>query len=328
MLGVKVCGTLKLLAAALLAVVAPSSASAQSWPSKPVHLIMPAPPGGNNDSVGRVLAQAMSAILKVGVVVENKTGGGGLPAIQHVLGQPADGHTLFFGVTGPISIIPHMKKGLPYDPQRDFAPVSMVATTPLVLVATKAFETRDIDSYLAKVRASPGRYNFASPGIGTINHIAMEALRIRAKLDMAHVPYSNAPMIQPLLANDVQTAYDALPASAPHIESGALLPLMVTGNGRAAMLPSTPHMSEKGYPGMETMVAWMGLLAPRGTPDAAIAVLNAAVRQSLADPEVRARMARLGADPVFGPPAEMAKFMGEASAFYKEIIETAKITAD
>jgi tripartite-type tricarboxylate transporter receptor subunit TctC len=178
------------------------------------------------------------------------------------------------------------------------------------------------------VRANPGRFNFASPGIGTINHIAMEALRMRARLDMAHVPYANSPMIQPLLANDVQTAYDALPASAPHIESGALLPLMVTGTGRATMLPNIPTMTEKGYPGMETMVAWMGLLAARGTPESAIAALNDAVRQTLSDPEMKAKMQRLGADAVYGPPAEMTTFMTTASNFHKEVVEAAKITAD
>lgn len=312
---------------ALFALTASLPAIAQSYPNRTIHLIMPAPPGGNNDAVGRILAQGVSAILKVPVVVENRTGAGGIPGVQYAASQPADGYTLLFGITGTISILPHLKK-LPYDPVTAFTPVSMVATTPLVLVATKSFETKDFDSYMQKLRQNPGRFNYASPGIGTIMHIAMEALKIRSGVDIVHVPYSNVPMIQPLLANDVQTAYDATPSSAPHIASGSLTSLAVTGTTRASSLPGVPTMTEKGYPGMETMIAWMGLLAPAGTPADVVATVNGAVRQVLSDPEVKEKMTRLGADPVFGTPAEMTTFMDATSRFYKDVITTAKITAD
>ena len=307
--------------------IAPATATAQTWPNRSIHLIMPAPAGGNNDAVGRILAQGISTILKAPVVVENRTGAGGITGVQYAAAQAADGYTLLFGITGTISIMPHLKK-LPYDPAAAFVPISMVAMTPLILVSTKPFDTKDLNSFIRKIRQSPGRYNYATPGNGTINHIAMEALKIRANLDIVHVPYSNVPTVQPLLANDVQAAYDAIPGSAPHVATGALAGLAVTGRTRTSSLPDVPTLTELGFPGMENMFAWMGLLAPVGTPPEIVAILNAATAQVLNELDTKTRINRLGVETIFGTPAEMKTFMDATSQIYKEIIITAKITTE
>ena len=310
-----------------MGLLAGAPASAQTWPTRAIHLVMPAPAGGNNDGIARILAQGMSDILKVPVVVENRTGAGGATGTQYVATQPPDGHTLLFVFTGTISIMPLLKQQ-PYDPRGSFLPVSMVATTPLVLVAPKSLGVSDLEGFVKKAKENPGKFNYSSAGIGTILHMAMEAFRLKAGIDIVHVPYSNVPMIQPMLGNQVQASFDATISAAPHIESGALTPLAVTGAAQTATLPGVPTMGEKGYPGMEPRLAWMGLMTPAGASPDVVAKLNATVRQVMGDPAIRDRVVKLGAEPMFGSPQDMRKFLDENEAFWRGVITGAKISID
>ena len=282
---------------ALLA--APAAARAQpDWPDRPVRIVVPYPPGGSNDILARLLAEALRPRLSQPVLVENRAGAGGNVGADAVAKAPPDGHTLLLTAPGPLAINAALYRGMPYDPARDLVPVALVASVPIVLMVTNALPVTSVAELIALARREPGRLSFGSSGNGSTNHLAGELLKGMAGIEMVHVPYRGAaPAMTDLIAGQVQVLFDNMPGSLPQIRAGRVRALAVAGGTRAAVLPELPTVAEAaGLPGFAAE-SWFGLAAPGGTPARLVERISAAVREALADPALRERFAEAGAVP-------------------------------
>jgi tripartite-type tricarboxylate transporter receptor subunit TctC len=313
-----------LLAAALLA--APAFAQAPAYPTKPIRLVVPYPPGGPLDTAARALAERVKDTLGT-VVVENRAGAGGNLGVDYVAKQPADGHTLVIGAVATHAINPWLFAKLPYDPIKDFAPVTLIAQVPNVLVMTPEAATRlgigTVADLIAYARKNPGKLNYASGGNGSGGHMAGELLKSMAKVSIVHIPYAGAAPAQlGLLAGQTDLMFDNLASAAPQIRAGKLKAFAVTTRQRVSGLADVPTMAEAGGTALAgfDVSTWFGVLAPAGTPAATVERLNAAFRGALASAEMRERLARMGAEPSATTPTEFAAFIRSELAKYEQVV--------
>lgn len=314
-----------LLAATALGMHA-RSASAQAYPARPIRLVVPFPPGGPLDSAARALAERMKDGLGT-VVVENRPGAGGNLGVDYVAKQPADGYTLVIGAVATHAINPWLFAKLPYDPVKDFAPVSLIAQVPNVLVMTPETATRlgvnSLGELVAYMKKQPGRLNYASGGNGSAGHMAGELLKSTAGVFAVHIPYAGAAPAQlGLLAGQTDFMFDNLASAAPQIRAGRLRAFAVTTRTRAASFPDLPTMGEAGGASLKgfDISTWFGVLAPAGTPAPIVDQLSAAMRAALTSAEMRERLARMGAEPAPSTPAGFAALIQSELAKYREIV--------
>jgi len=313
-------------AAASLAVSAP--ALAQSYPVKPVRIIAAFPPGGAADLLARVVADKLSSALGQSFVVENRPGAGGTIGADAVAKAAPDGYTLLLGVTASQTIAPAVYKSLPYDAARDFRPISLVATIPVVLVVHPSITANNARELVAIAKASSQPLQFASSGSGAIPHLAGELFQLSQGVKLQHVPYKGAPLaMSDLLAGRVQLMFDNLPTVLPHIRSGKMRALAVAGTRRAKVLPELPTLSEAGVPNVE-VGSWFGVLAPAATPDAVAAILSREIAKAVAADDAKARMEAMGAEPAYLAPDEFARLIRADTEKWAGLVKATGARAD
>jgi tripartite-type tricarboxylate transporter receptor subunit TctC len=311
--------------AALALAVAPSG-QAQTYPDRPIQLIVGFPPGGGVDIVARQLADKLSELLGQRVLVDNKAGAAGNVAMDLVAHAKPDGYTLLMGNLGMLSANPSLYAKLPFDTTKDFEPVARVVVTPLVAVVPSSLEVRNTAELLAMARAKPGELNFGSGGNGNINHLAGELLKLQTKTQMQHVPYKgSAPALVDLVGGRIQLMIDGGNLLMPQISNGKARPIMMTGEKRLASLPDVPTVKEAGLPDF-VVYGWQGMLAPTGTPPAVIDKLSRAVAQALAVPDLHARLSAQGTEPSYLPPAEFKRYIADEQKRWTEVIRAANIS--
>lgn len=301
----------------------PALAQAE-WPNRPVTLVVPWPAGGSTDSLVRVIAQHMATITGQGFVVENRTGATGTLGHAHVARARGDGYTLLVGTNSTYAIAPHLMGGLPYDDSA-FAPISLLATTPQMLVAHPGQPFTDLSTFLAHARANPGKLSFATSGNGGTSHLATELLMQMAGIDMLHVPYrGGAPAAQAQLAGEVQVTFVDAITAIPHLRAGTMRPLGVSTAARTPLAPEVPTLAEAGLPGFESSTDFAAL-APAETPGALIARIFAVFASALADAGVRERLLGQGVTPIIGRPEEFRAYQLRESAKWGALIRARNI---
>jgi tripartite-type tricarboxylate transporter receptor subunit TctC len=305
------------------------TALAQVYPSRPVRLIVPFPAGGSSDLIGRALARKMSEGLGQQVVVENRAGAGGTIGIGAVAKSPADGYTLGLGTVSTLAMAPVVRANPPYDSLAAFAPVSLVASAPFILVVNASVPAGSLAELVALAKAKPGGLNFASIGDGTLQHFTGESFKSLAGIDIVHVPYKGvAPALVDLLAGQVQIGFDILASfQLQNLQSRKLRALAVLGPVRVAQLPSVPTAAEAGLPGLAA-TAWFGLIAPKGTPPDALARLNAEARKAVASAELREAIATQGLEPAADSPQEFAEVIEKEMARWAQVVKTSGFKAE
>jgi len=309
----------------LAALTLPAVARAQTWsPERPVRVIVPFGAGGPTDVVARLLAEPAGAALGQPVVIENRVGAGGNLGSRAVAQAAPDGHTLVLNASGPLVINPFLYRDMGFDPATAFAPIAVLTTGPLLVVGNPGQPYRSIGDLIAAARARPGELNYATAGNGTVPHLATELFLRAAGVRMTNVTYRQTPdATQSVMRGDTAVFFDS-PASISHVRAGTLRALAVTTPRRFGAFPEIPTMEESGGPAI-SVEAWYGLLAPAGTPAAALARLHAAFTGALRRPDVVARIAALGFEPVGNQPEEFAAFMRSEAAKWKGVIEGAQI---
>jgi len=301
---------------------APFPVAAQDYPSKPVKLIVPFPPGGNVDLGGRIVAQKMTEGFGRQVIAENRTGAGGVIANEFVAKSAADGYTLLV-VSGALVTQAAVLKKLPYDPVRDFAWISTLVSYPLVLAVRADSSFKSLDQYIAYVRSNPGA-NYPSPGMGTLYHLAAEQFIAMAGIEMTHVPFrGGAEPLTEVLSGRMDLLFDALTNASPHIQAGKFRALAVSSPGRSPSLPGVPTVAES-VPGYEAS-SFLGIAAPAGTPPAVVERLNREVRRIVDLPDIRSRFAEWGGQPMPGSPEDMRRHVEAEIAKWKRVVEARKI---
>ncbi|SSW66227.1 hypothetical protein AVE30378_01955 [Achromobacter veterisilvae] len=317
------------LAAAALAVSAAGAAAAQgSYPDRPIRLIVPFPPGGTSDVVGRIFAEALGRQIGQTVVVENRGGAGGTVGTRAVASAPPDGYTLLLGTSSTNGTNSAVYKSLPYDAVKDFTPVTQIIRVPGVIVVNKDFPAKDYASFVALIKGAPGKYSYASSGNGGATHMAMEYYKSLSGLDMMHVPYrGTGPALNDVIAGQVPILWDTAASSMAHIQSGSLRPIVVAAKTRLAQLPDVPTFAEAGLPDYDAEM-WNGLLAPAGLPADVLAKLSDASRKALAAPEVQAKYAGVGAYVVADTPGEFKTMIEADVAKWKKVAEFAHISVE
>jgi tripartite-type tricarboxylate transporter receptor subunit TctC len=313
------------LAAVLALVAAAAPLSAQEYPAKPVRVIVPTAPGGMADILARLFAQKFGEKTQQPIIVENKTGAGGVIAADYVAKSPADGYTLYVGFHATNAILPTLDPKLPYNAAKDFAPVLHIANLPNVLVVNSKIEAKSVKELVELARSKPGTLSYASQGIGSSGHVAGEQFRLLTKTDIVHVPYKGAaPALQDLIAGRVPMMFDIVPFALQHIQDGSVRGLAVAAPERVAVLPDIPTMAEAGYPGVQGG-AWFALFAPAGTPTAVIDLLNKAGREAFNAPDVRQRLEPRGVVLVLGTPGELGAWVAADTERWAKVIREAGI---
>jgi tripartite-type tricarboxylate transporter receptor subunit TctC len=285
------------------------SRAQDSYPSKPIRLVVPYPPGGASDVTARLLGQKMTESWGQQVVIDNRPGANGILALEHVAKQPADGYTLLLANLGPNAINPAIYSKLPYDPIKDFATITLTTLVPQVLVVASTFEARTLKDLLDYARANPGKLNYGNGGNGSSNHLGVELMASLAGVTLTAVPYKgDAQAMTDAMSGQVALTLPTVVAATPHIRSGKLRPLAVGTKTRVASLPEVPTMNEAGVPGYESF-SWGGVMAPAGTPTPIVAKLHAEFVRILRLPDIQEKMAGLGATVSAAGPAEFSAFL-------------------
>jgi len=297
------------------------------FPARPVRLVVPYPPGGS-DAYARLIAARLQENLGKPFVVENRPGAGGNVGAEYVARAAPDGHTLLFAPSGLYAINPAIYPGIPFQTERDFAPVAFVGSMPLVLLVAPAVPAQNVQELVALARSQPGRLAYGSAGNGTIQHLAGEMLRSAAAVDIVHVPFKGAgPAMQELLAGRIQLMFDALTNAVPQLAGGRVRGLATTGAARAAVLPELPTMAEAGLPGFEA-VTWFAVTAPAATPPPVVRYLNAEINRAIAAPEVRASLEKVGLALRAESPEALAAFMRTESKRFAEMVRAFGVKVD
>jgi tripartite-type tricarboxylate transporter receptor subunit TctC len=307
----------------------PTLAGAQSeYPSRPVTLVVPFPAGGSTDLVARLIASGMTKHLGQQLVIENRGGAGGNIGSAAVARAEPDGYTILMATVATHALNPALYKKMPFDPVEDFAPVSLLALIPNVLVVNNDFPAKSVQELIDLLKADPGKYSYASSGNGTPLHLSGELFKSMAGVDMAHVPYKGAgPALVDVMGGHVPIMFDNLPSSTEHIRAGKLRGLAVTTAERAPSMPDLPTIAESGLPGYETYT-WNALFAPAGTPKDVIDRLNAAANAAVADPDVQAKLKDVGAVPKGSTPEELASHVQAELAKWAPVVKASGAQID
>ncbi|NSX17177.1 MULTISPECIES: Bug family tripartite tricarboxylate transporter substrate binding protein [Cupriavidus] len=304
------------------------SVFAQPWPARPVRMVVPFPPGSSPDLIARIVTERLAAALGQPVVVENRPGAGGNIGTGMVARAAPDGYTLLFTINGPLVTAPTLSRNLNYDPFRQLAPVTLVATSPNVLVVDARLPAHNLREFVALARAKPGELNYGSPGNGSASHLAMEQLKAMAGVDLQHVPYPGFPQITTaMVGGQVQAAFMVPAIAMPQVNAGKLRVLAVTTTGRTAVLPSVPTVAESGYAGFEA-ISWQAVLAPAGTPQAVIDRLYRELVAIIGSSEVRDKMRAQYFVPAGTAPASLRQTMVSEKARWDKVIRAAGVQAE
>jgi tripartite-type tricarboxylate transporter receptor subunit TctC len=305
-----------------------SAVFAQQFPSKPVQIVVPFPPGGTADILARVLGQKMSASLGQQIVVDNRSGAGGIIATEYVARAPADGYTLLMGYVGTHAINASLYSKLPYDPIKDFSPISLVATAPNVLVVYPGLPARSVKEIIALAKSEPGSIAFSSAGNGTAPHLAGVLFANMAGINLLHVPYKGAPQAtQDLIAGLVQMQFPSIPVVRSFIESGRLRAIAVTGLKRSSALPNVPTVAESGVPGYE-VVSWYGVLGPAGLPRGIVSKLHSEITKALQLPDVLRFFAAQGAEAAPSSPEQFAELIRSDITKWAQVVRASGARID
>ena len=302
-----------------------TSALAADYPTKPVRIVVPFPPGGPADALARMVGDKLQAALGQPVVVDNRPGAGGNIGMELGAKAAPDGHTLVLAPAGNLTVNPSLYRNVPYDVARDFAPVTVIAAVPNVLVVNPQVPAKDLAELIAYAKANPGKLNFASPGAGSGAHLAGELLKSTAGIEMVHVPFNGiAPAVTAVVAGDVQVMFAAAPSAMPQVTAGKLRALGVASPKRMAAAPALPTIDESGLPGFD-VTSWYSIVVPATTPPAVIDRLQKEIARALEAPDVKAKLAGLGAEPVANTPADFAAMIRSESAKWGKIVKDANI---
>ncbi|MBY0265921.1 MAG: tripartite tricarboxylate transporter substrate binding protein [Burkholderiales bacterium] len=309
---------------ALLAALLPATALA-AYPDRPIRLMLPFPPGGPSDIVGRMFAQKLGESIGQQIVIDNRGGAAGNIACEIAKNAAPDGYTLLQGTVGTMSINPHLYKNLPYDPLRDFAPVSLLTETPYLLVTNPKLPANNVKELVALAKTQPGKFNFASGGVGTGNHFSGELFKTLAGIDVVHVPYKGSGVgMNDVLSGQVQMMFINLLPAMPYVTQGRLRGLGVTSAKRSIAAPDIPTIAESGFPGYQS-TSWHGIMAPIKTSAAIVKQLHAELAKVSQQPDVKKRMASQGTDVSGSTPEEFRKMIQVESAKWANVIKTAGI---
>ena len=304
-----------------------AGAWAQAYPSKPIRWVVPSAPGDGSDTTGRLIAEKISRELGQSVVIDNKPGAGGVLGSEFAAKAASDGYTMIVGNAGSHGINAAIYSKLNYDVVKDFVPVALICTAPNVMVASPGSKVTSVTEFVAYAKANAGKLNYASGGIGSSSHLSAELFKSLAGIEMTHIPYKGAsPAVAAVLADEVSLMIGNLPPWSAQIKAGKVRALAVTTATRHPSLPEVPALAES-LPGFET-VAWFGVLAPTGTPKAAVERINAAVNQALGDADVKARLASLGCDPAATTPEAFATRVNGDVARWRKLAAEKQIRAD
>ena len=296
---------------AFITTVVSTTALAQAYPNKAIRVVVPFPPGGGTDIIAREVTQKVASTTGWTFVIDNKPGAGGNLGVDAAAKAPADGYTIVLGQTSNLAINPALYSKLPYNPQKDLTPISLVASAPLVIVVPMQSEFKTVADLVAAAKAKPSQVNFASPGNGTVAHLTGELFQKAADIRTQHVPYKGAAQaLTDVISGQVQIYVSSVPSVLQQIRTGKLRPLAVTSAKRVDDLPQTPTVGESGYKGFDA-VTWFGFLAPAGTPKEIVARLNAEFNKALQQPDLRKRLGDEGADPAGGTPEQFAALIRE-----------------
>ena len=304
-----------------------SSAFAQSYPAKPIRIVVPYPPGGFNDTLGRTLAAKFTESWGQPAVVENKPGANTVIGTDFVAKSAPDGYTLLI-VAFPFAVTPSLLKNMPYDTVKDFAPVAWAAVSPNALVVNPSVPVKTVGELIALAKSKPGSLSYASTGNGSSNHISMELFKSLAGVDIVHIPYKGSgPAVTDLLGGQVQVMFDNAPNVMPHVKAGKLRALGMSGAKRSSFAPDIPTVAEAGVPGYEVAV-WFGVVAPAGTPREIVQKLNAEILRILAMPDVRERFQGQGVEPVGSTPEQFGEHIKGQMAKWARVVQDAGVKAE
>jgi tripartite-type tricarboxylate transporter receptor subunit TctC len=302
-----------------------ATAAAQAYPSKPIRLMVPFPPGGSTDIVARIVAQKLGGQLGQQLVIENRGGAGGTLGTAVVAKAPADGYTLVVGTTSTHVVAPSVYQKLEYDPVKDFAPISLMAVTPYLLVVNPAVEAKTVKELVGLMKSQPGKLNYASAGVGSTTHLAMEMLKGASNTYALHIPYNgNGPAGTAVIAGQVEILFGSLPAVLPHAKSGRVRALAVGTPKRSPSLPEVPTVSESGYPGFDASL-WLAIMAPAGTPASVVERLNKEIIAAVSSKETSEALDKNGAEPITSTPAELAAMVKDGVAKYAKVVKDAGV---
>lgn len=312
----------------LLLALLPVGVAAQTYPNRPIRLIVTFAPGGGADFMGRAIAPLLSEQLGQTVVVDNRAGANGIVGADAASKAAADGYTLLLGAAGTLSVAPHLGEPMPFDPARDLLPVSLVATSPFVLTVNKSLPVDSVKFLIAYAKANPGKLNFGSSGKGGAPHLATELFGSMADIKMVHVPYRGlGPAVADLIAGQIQVLFADVPLVAEHAKAGTLKALAVSGGNRSGVMPELPTVAEAGLPGY-VAGTWYGVFLPAKTPPAIVERVSAALKTVLAEPALKAAIAKQGAEAQWMAPGQFADFVRTDSAKWGKLIQDLAIKID
>ena len=314
--------------AAVLALVLSGAATAQTYPGKPVRLIVPFAPGGGTDILGRLLCQRLAESMGQPFLVDNRGGAGGIIGAELAAKSPPDGYTLLLGSPGPLAINPALQARMNYDSLRDFAPITLATISAFTLVVHPSLPVKSVRELVALAKAKPGQLNYGSGGNGSVAHFSVEQFKSLAGINVVHVPYKgSSPSLTDLVAGQLQLTMENMPVTLPHVRSGRLRMLAVGTKTRSAFAPEQPTMAEAGVPGYESSTAF-GVLAPAKTSSSIIGLLNAELVKALRSPELKEKLTGLGMEAVGGTPEQYSAHIKEELVKYARIVKAAGIKAD
>lgn len=315
----------KLLLALALSAATAVSVRADDYPSRPIRLIVPFAAGGAADSVARIVGKRVGDALGQTFVIEDRGGGGGIIGTELVKNADADGYTLLLGQSGPISINPGIYTKLSYDPEKDFAPITMTTSYPYVVVVNPSLGIKTLQELVALARRKPGELNYGTAGVGASNHLVTELFDSKAGIKMTHIPYRGTALaVADLIAGQVQVVFADPVSALSQVNAGTLIAIAVTSKERSPVAPNVPTISESGYPGFDA-IAWHGIMAPVGTPPAIVEKLNTAIVKALKDPQTAKLIEAQSIQVVGNSPEAFARFIKQDVAIWKEVAREARI---
>jgi tripartite-type tricarboxylate transporter receptor subunit TctC len=320
--------TTRLALCFLLAAPASAVQAAEKYPVRPIRFVIPFPPGGGNDILGRAFAERLGERLGQQWVVDNRGGASSIIGAEIVARAPADGYTLLLGTNSTLAVVPSLRRKLPYDPIKDYDPISMMSSSPYLLVVNPGFEAMSVKELIALAKAKPGQLNFASPGHGTSNHLSFEMFKMMAGIDITHIPYKGtSAMITDLLGGRVSVMLVSTASVRPHVLSGRLRALGISTAKRSPAMPEVTPIAEMGVPGYDT-ASWVGLMAPRGTPPAILARLNADIAAVLQGGDLREKLASQGFVPEPSTQQHFARHIRTELERFRALVQAAGIPVE